>query len=307
MSERNLGLIGYEHASHKEAWQLVFDNADQLAFVVINVHSGVGDGIDGEYVGLVAELKAYGVPVLGYVATGTQDPNHPADPTKRLFGTRSLVAIQREMEDWKVRYEVDGFFYDEVAQGKLTYYTRIRGMSPPETLVILNPGALPDRTYFGILNTIIATAETSQENYLARSFPEWEKDARAFHIIYGVTNPEAVMARIKSNRAEYFYLTSIPGPDPQYDVASTIFPPKPTVTPPTSSSPNSTENFASLTLREIAHIIGMGPDSTLKDVPAKVRALSDRNYLLENQIDAGIAASTDEEILADVARRLKRL
>lgn len=300
MSERVIGLIGYEHPSHKEAWQLVFDHADQLAFVVINVDSGVGDGIDGEYLGLVAELKAYGVPVLGYVATGTQDPKYPHDPTKRLFGTRSLVAIQREMEDWQTRYEVNGFFYDEVAQGKLTYYTRIRGMSSPETVIIFNPGALPDRTYFGIPNTIICTAETSEGNYLARSFPEWEKDARAFHIIYGVTNPEAVMARIKSNRAEYFYLTSIPGPDPQYDVAHTIFPPKPI--PPDASD----NNQAVMMLREIAKIVGMDLNSTLKDVPFKVRKIVDRNASLEVQIKNAIAASTDEEILADVLRRMKR-
>lgn len=306
MSERVIGLIGYEHPSHKEAWQPVFDHAEQLAFAVINVNSGVGDGIDGEYLELVAELKAYGVPVLGYVATGTQDPKYPNDPTKRLFGTRSLVAIQREMEDWKVRYEVDGFFYDEVAQGKLTYYTRIRGMSSPETLVILNPGALPDRTYFGILNTIICTAETAQENYLARSFPEWEKDARAFHIVYGVTNPAAVMARIAANRAEYFYLTSIPGPDPQYDVASTIFPPKPIANPPTGESPNSTESWSNLTLQEVAIIIGMGAESNLGQLTAKAREKMTRLAYLEGMVGAEVQASTDEEILADVLRRLKR-
>lgn len=295
---RNVIIPAYEYPG--PIWDTVFNNADSVYAAILNPGNGVGPVFDQEYKTLAKRLNDAGIVPLAYVFTS--------------YGKRSAVEIQMEVELWKRRYpDIQGIFYDEVTStaDKIGFYGRLTGIAKTligaNSIVVLNPGAIPDPGYATVAD-IITTAETDQRTYLARDFPKWEQDAKAYHIVYGVTDVAAVLAKMSRVNADYVYLTSldrIDGKGPEYDVGHSLFAPKPIVSPPTGSSPNSTENFASLTLQEIADIIDLHPDLTLKDVPSRIRQIVDRNASLEAQINNALTASTDEEILADVLRRLK--
>lgn len=291
---RNVIIPAYEYPG--PIWDTVFNNADSVYAAILNPGNGVGPVFDKEYKALAKRLNDAGIVPLAYVFTD--------------YSKRSAIEIQMEVELWKLRYpDIQGVFYDEVSStpDKVGFYGRLTGIAKTligsKSIVVLNPGAIPDPVYATVAD-IICTAETDQRTYLARDFPKWEQDAKAYHIVYGVTDVAAVLAKMSRVNADYVYLTSldrIDGKGPEYDVGHSLFAPK-VIIPPDAS----VNNWASLTLTEIANIIGMPADSTLKDVPSRVKQIVDRNASLEVQIKNAIAASTDDAILAEVLRRMKR-
>lgn len=290
---RNVIIPAYEYPG--PVWDTVFNNADSVYAAILNPGNGVGPTFDQEYKTLAKRLRDAGIMPLAYVFSS--------------YGARSAIEIQMEVELWKLRYpDVQGVFYDEVssAANKVGFYGRLTGIAKTligaKSIVVLNPGAIPDPVYATVAD-IICTAETDQATYLARDFPKWEQDAKAYHIVYGVTDVAAVLAKMSRVNADYVYLTSldrIDGKGPEYDVGHSLFAPKVIIPPDPSDN-----NQAVMMLREVANIIGMPADSTLEDVPAKIRDMVTGIRILESVLDQGIKAATDEEILADVLRRLK--
>lgn len=292
---RNIIIPAYEYPGN--GWAIAFANAESIFAMIFNPHNGPGASYDDVYRGMADRWRALGAKVLGYSFTS--------------YGARSPIEIQNEIQNWKDWYGVDGIFYDETSSSvkHVGYYGRLCGIAKTmlgtESTVILNPGAIPDPVYASVAD-IICTAETDQKVYLGRDFPRWEQEAKAYHIAYGVTDVASVLAKMARVNADYIYLTSVDrinGKGPEYDVAHSLFPPKPT-TPTTGSSPNSTESWSSLTLQEVASIIGMGAKSNLGQLPAKAREKMARLAYLESQSALRIQSYSDEEILADLKRRM---
>lgn len=204
-------IVGYSYPTDP-AWQLVYDNADDIFAVIVNPNSGVGAEFDPNYETLCRRLTGLGIKIVGYVST--------------RYGSRPIDEVRKEMSTWTTWYKVDGYFLDESAtdETSLTYYRRLRSVAGIG-LVIQNPGTVPSKAYLDTAD-IICIAETDQASYVAKTFPPWVHgtDAeRFYHIVYDVTDPALVLGQITANNGGYVYLASVPGPDPQFSVDTTVF------------------------------------------------------------------------------------
>lgn len=196
-------------------WDVIFEHAADIAYVILNVNSGVGAAIDHVYVAMAAQLKAANIQTLGYVSS--------------RYGARPIGEVQREIGLWFAWYQVSGIFADEMdyKPTSLPYYKRVKSATG-SSILVTNPGSVPDESYRD-LDAIICVAETDEQTYLAKTFPEWTKirPHNVAHIVFGVTDIARVLERINDNNADFFYLTSTGGRDPQFSVPATLWPPDP--------------------------------------------------------------------------------
>lgn len=196
-----------------ESWEVIFPHASEIAYVILNVDSGVGVGTDPVYVDMAERLARAGVACLGYVPS--------------TYGQRSLDGVKTEIRQWFERYKVAGIFCDEMDSkaSSLPYYKRIKSACGTSILVA-NPGTVPDAAYRD-LDAIIVTAETAQETYLRNTYDQTFD--RVCHMVFSVTDPARVIAKINANNPELFYLTSArPAPGasgPEFNIPETIWPP----------------------------------------------------------------------------------
>lgn len=221
-----------------EEWEALFTHAADIAFAVINVNSGVGDELDPVYVAMVKRLQAAGIRCLGYVSS--------------RYGERLLDEVKAEINVWFSRYHVDGVFCDEMSSSAdfLPYYRRVKSACGSAVLVT-NPGTLPNDAYRE-LDAIICVAETDQQTYLSKSFPEWTKIVpdSVCHIVFSVTDAAKVLAKINSNaNGCYFYLTTtVPKPGasgPEFNIQDSIWPPAESPAPTPVPAPPATARMLS--------------------------------------------------------------
>lgn len=227
-------IVGYTYATDP-SWQSVLDNAKGITHVILNPGNGAGKTFDANYLKLRETLAAAGIKVVGYVYSGT------GPYSARLYGTRPMDEIRNEFQKWVDWYKVDGFFIDETASDatKLVYYNRVKLIAGGRP-IILNHGTFPDPGYADI-GDILCVAETDEATYLAKQWPAWmttKPESKFYHIVYGVKNSDRVLAAIQANHVGYYYMASVPGPDPQFSVGTTIFRPPPTQTPGVGSLTN---------------------------------------------------------------------
>src|SRR5438093_12400260 len=80
---------------------------------IINPDNGPGSSRDSNYVSGIQKLHSAGVVVLGYDATG--------------YGSNSLSSVKSVMNTWKSLYNIDGIFFDEMANwsGLESYYSNL--------------------------------------------------------------------------------------------------------------------------------------------------------------------------------------
>jgi hypothetical protein len=130
-------------------WQTLINTKTthpSLAMIAaINPSSGVGSASDSNYVNGINNLKAVGIKVIGYIYTsyGSRDPN----------------VINAEVDKYKLWYNVDGIFFDEMSNvsGKEQYYKdrtayiKSKGM----TFVMGNPGASTLQSFVGTVDCIL--------------------------------------------------------------------------------------------------------------------------------------------------------
>lgn len=287
-----------------EMWQQGLSNP-AVEYFVANPGSGPGDAMDANWKTMIdAGIKAGKVP-LGYIST--------------KYGAVSESSIKSQLDKYLLWYGIGGCFYDEASQnvGQLDYYKRLYNMVPGR--VVINPGAIPPEGYTKAADTI-CLFESTIDKWKPETWPAWIRKYprdKWFAIVMGCNQAQAEavcksgayvgsiypIERIDSQTVDGFevlppYFSMIP---------RWLKIPEPAPVPSPGESPNSTEGWSNLTLQEVAAIVGMGPDSTLAQVPAEVLSIVHRNRALEAQIHNAITGATDEEILADVLRRLKRL
>lgn len=160
---------------------------------ILNPGSGPGSTVDPAYVAAVANLRAAGGRIVGYVHTS--------------YGTRPLAEVTQEVLRYRDFYAVDGFFVDEMANdgsaASVGYYASLydymKALNPSHR-VIGNPGT------------------NTQEVYLARPTADalvvFEGDARAYrrytpdawaaaypasrfgHLLYGVNDWHAARSAL---------------------------------------------------------------------------------------------------------------
>jgi Spherulation-specific family 4 len=176
--------------------------------IVVNPHNGPGARPRPSYRDAVQAARHAGARVLGYVATG--------------WGERPAADVLRDVERHIWWYRVDGVFLDEAAAdaGHLRHYRRLvrRMRWSGRRLVVLNPGTVPDRRYFGFADIVVTFEGRYADHAAALSgTPRWLRNVdprRIAHLIYGASRDEALAAVRAADRAGYVYATSGTPPNP---------------------------------------------------------------------------------------------
>jgi len=222
-------------------WEPIFQHAADVWAVILNVNSGVGGiAADPVYVAMSQRLDNAGIKRLGYSST--------------RYGSRPIEEVRREITQWFSQYKVDGIFADEQAQegALLPYYRRLRSYVG-DGILVTNPGTVPNEAYKD-LDAIICLAETDQQTYLGKTFPQWvlnRPSSQVYHIVFSVTDPAKVLAQIDANGAAFLYLTTaVPAPGasgPEFSIPESIWPataptPVPAPAPPVITLAGSTDD-----------------------------------------------------------------
>jgi len=139
-------LYSYPVGQYQSEWEKLYNlNTSNIVYVIINVDDGPGNTTDANYSDVINKLKAKGFYVIGYVYT--------------KYGKRNVKDVKKDMNNWLSLYgadKIDGFFIDEVPNGKYNYYKDIYTFANSKgKLVILNPGTNIDSKFFNISDKIV--------------------------------------------------------------------------------------------------------------------------------------------------------
>jgi len=183
MSAQALELLvpGYFYPStHPAEWQALVDTARQQPLsVIINPDSGPGVGLNPDYVRVIADLRAVGATLYGYVSTA--------------WGSRALSQVTADLDRFDSLYDIDGFFLDEMATDAdmLGHYQQISAhvaSMPGAYLTIANPGTPPDEAYLALFDTLV-TFESPASALGVGSTASYQADysaTRFAQLVYGV-------------------------------------------------------------------------------------------------------------------------
>ncbi|HEV2192907.1 MAG TPA: spherulation-specific family 4 protein, partial [Nitrosopumilaceae archaeon] len=206
---------------------------------IINCCNGPGTSQDSNYVTGIQKLHSAGVIVIGYVDT--------------LYGARNTSIVKSEINAWKSFYNIDGIFFDEMANtsGLETYYSNLSqyAKSLGYTMTVGNPGTDTLPSYIGTVDDMMI--------YESPGLPAWST-LQGWHTSYNKSNFSMIAFGISSlnqsfitsasNYVGYIYITdnNLPNPYntvPSYfgnevamlDISSPL--PSPTTPSPTTPSP----------------------------------------------------------------------
>lgn len=112
---------------------------------IINPNNGPGSSRDANYVSGIQKLHAAGVVVLGYDATG--------------YASNSASSVKSVMDTWKSLYNIDGIFFDEMANwsGPESYYSDLTSYAKSlgYTMTVGNPGTDTLPSYIGTVDNLM--------------------------------------------------------------------------------------------------------------------------------------------------------
>ena len=192
-------------------WAALADAAARVPVTaVLNPDSGPGAAPDAEYLAAVNALRAAGGQVIGYVATG--------------YGERPLHEVIAEIETYRTRYPLDGWFLDEMADTAtpelLAYYGEVRDhvrQVDPGALLVGNPGTATDPAYAALADVLVTFEDDAGE---PGATPDWARNrpAQAFgHLYYQESGEAAMLARLRAAEARnvgWVYVTDDAEPNP---------------------------------------------------------------------------------------------
>jgi hypothetical protein len=180
---------------------------------IVNLNNGPEGCLrNGDYQRGVAELRAAGVAILGYVFTG--------------YGDRPADAIKGDIDLWAQCYQLDGIFLDEAAHtsDKLNYYADLYAYMKQHLglkMVVLNAGVSVDEDYVRrpVADTIVVFDNQSSKlpGYspaaYTRNYPA-SRFAMVVHTVPDVATMRADLLRAVARRIHYVYLTNRGLPNP---------------------------------------------------------------------------------------------
>ncbi len=176
----------YEYPAPGSAyWDSLAAAADRVPLgVILNPASGPGAAADPNYVAAVANLRAHGAFLYGYVYSS--------------YGARPLATVLADVAAWQTLYGPDALFVDEMSNATdtatLDYYRAIydfAAAAPRAWNVLGNPGTTTSELY---LAWPCADALVTWENsagYLAATPPAWTAGygpERFVNLFYRVSN-----------------------------------------------------------------------------------------------------------------------
>ena len=189
------------------------------ALAVMNPDSGPGSAPDPNYVSAVEAAEAAGITVVGYVYTS--------------YGSRSLRAVESDVNKYYNWYPVQGIFFDEASTScsQEPYYAQLNSFVKAKGGVartVLNPGTQTNQCYASAADTLLTFEGSDSEYVNSYSAPSWVSSypaSRFWHVIYGTSTTSAMATAVqlsKARNAGYVYVTSASLPNP-YDVLPTLY------------------------------------------------------------------------------------
>jgi len=230
-------MVGLYFYPLNNSWEYLINLKNQYPNVpvvaVINPDNGAGGIKDNFYASQVSKLQSAGITTIGYVFTN--------------YAQRDVNQIFQEIDKYNIWYNVDGIFFDEVANfGQENYYRGVSqyAKSQGESYIVGNPGTNIPVSYIGIMDTYVIYENRGLPSltYLANIYPDYDK--RNFAITsYGIFNLPASDISSISNYVGYLSITDddLPNPYNTYPsylelifatLSSQIVPPPSTLNPP---------------------------------------------------------------------------
>lgn len=193
-------------------WETLFKNIDVVGPIVINPRSGFGDKVEPDFEALVARIKGYKKPAIGYVRT--------------IKGTRSKEEILAEIKKYQDAYHLDGVFLDEMINGwseteapKIPFYkdlyTEIKKLYGNGFLVVGNPGTNTKPEMLECAD-ILLTFEKNVEKYLNDTEAPVITDAykkqppiRFIHVAHNASEQQAeqMLEKASGENVSFIYVT----------------------------------------------------------------------------------------------------
>ncbi len=173
-------------------WTQLDKAAPTVGIAVMNPNNGPGAASNADYVSQAAASQQAGLAVLGYVYTGYAN-------TKAAYnGSRTIAAVEADIDNYFAWYHVDGIFLDEATNtcdpAYLSYYTTLVTYIKEKGgkgLVALNPGTATGECYLTAAPAadIIVTFEGHYSDYISGSYsqPAWVANyspSRFWHLVY---------------------------------------------------------------------------------------------------------------------------
>ena len=205
-------LPAYSYPSPRTFWDQAMAAYPTLGMMIVDPANGPGSFVDSNYVAVIADARAKGIKLLGYVDSG--------------YAGRSPAVIKTDVDLWKSMYGITDIFIDQVTSGaeNLSYYSDIvtyikTGTTGALASVVLNPGTIPDEGYIKMAD-VVSVFEGEKATYDSFQFPSWVNNypsSKFLHLIYNVSDSRSmdnVLALSRQRNAGYVYVTSDILPNP---------------------------------------------------------------------------------------------
>ena len=194
-------------------WDSLIDLKNQYPNVnvltVINPNNGPGNIKNITYATEVLKLQSAGITVLGYTFTN--------------YGQRDIDLIFQDISKYRLWYNVDGIFFDEVANfgqeenlKTLDDYANAKGAS----ITMGNPGTDIPPSYIGIMDNYVIYENKGLPDLNSIEERYSELDKQHFSLTsYGVMDFNSNYITALSEFVQYMYITNDDMPNP-YDTLS---------------------------------------------------------------------------------------
>ncbi len=180
---------------------------------IINPNNGPGSSRDANYVSGIQELHNAGIVVIGYDATG--------------YASNSASSVKSVMNTWKSLYNIDGIFFDEMANwsGPESYYSGLTSYAKSlgYTMTVGNPGTDTLPSYIGTVDNLMIYENPGLPALSALQGWHTSYDKSNFSMIaFGVGSVSQSFLTSASNTVGYIDLTNDVLPNP-YDTVPSYF------------------------------------------------------------------------------------
>ena len=194
-------------------WDVIEANPANVGYIIANPDTGPGTSVNSDYTTHIANMRAAGIKVLGYVDTD--------------YAGLALSSVAATMSTWVSYYAIDGFFFDRCpnATGSESYYATLNthAKSTAGMITVNNYGSTFGPGYMPTADIHVIT-ENTEVNLLGDvpSLVGYEfifrfPPSRFCHVIFDASaaNLNADLAAVTTRHSRYVFLT----PDASYGSA----------------------------------------------------------------------------------------
>jgi hypothetical protein len=191
-------------------WDVIEANPANVGYIIANPDTGPGASVNSDYTTHIANMRAQGIKVLGYVDTD--------------YASIARSTVEAMMTTWMSYYAIDGFFFDRCpnAPGSESYYASLNASAKSTArMVTVNnygttfaPGYMPTADIHVITENTEANLLSDVPSLAGYEFIFSYPPSRFCHVIFDATadNLHADLGAVATRHSSYVFLT----PDADY-------------------------------------------------------------------------------------------